>query len=163
MELFWLTGLFIFISVFALDRKVIAFNLQFYLRGLKIITIAVTAGILIRLLLGVIPPAPEATFGHLFAVGWEDMVFSVVPIYYARKFLHHKLALVSTILASLLFAAGHIYISYDWAAITTLYPFFISYKIGRKYGYGTSIALHVTYDLAVTSAPIILTQLAKYV
>lgn len=156
MELFWLIGLVILLVVFIFDRKVLAFDLPFFKHWFKIITISSAIAIVVRFILGVTPHTPDLSFGTLLLVGWEDLFFSVLLIYYPQKYLHRYIATPLAIISSLLFASGHLYQGTLWAAITVIYPYFISYRVGRKYGYGTAMALHATYDISVSLVPVIL-------
>lgn len=149
MEVFWLIGGLIFLAVYILDRKVLRFDSEVYLHYTKWILVGFATALVIRPLLGVFPPAPTGSFGGLLMVWWEDLLFSLLPIYYARKYFHPKVALITTILASILFALGHAYQSWSWAFITAFYPYYFSYNSGKKYGYGTVMALHITYDVVV--------------
>jgi hypothetical protein len=161
MELFYALGLFIFVLVYYADPKAIRFDKEQYLRYVQIIAIGSAAAIGINYLLGRVPPLSSLSFGSLLLVGWEDLVFSLVPIYYSRKFLSPKIATIITVVASLCFGLGHIYINIPWAIITCFYPFFFSYKIGKDYGYGTVIATHVTYDVSVFGVATVLGYLGS--
>ncbi len=44
------------------------------------------------------------------------------------------------------FGMGHAYQGMSAVVITMLYPFFISYRYGRKVGFGTVMVCHILYD-----------------
>lgn len=162
MELFWLIGAVIFITVYLFDRKVLKLDKSIVWHFTQVILIGSAAAIVLNGLIGRFPPLPDHLgFGSLLMVGWEDLVFSLLPIYYGRKYLHPRIATILTIIASLAFGLGHIYQGYFWALITCFYPYFISYKCGRKYGYGTIMALHVIYDVSVVAIVYILNFIGK--
>ena len=79
-------------------------------------------------------------------VFWED-AFYVIPMFLAVKLLK-KWYLYTPIIAllSIDFALGHQYQGNHAVFITALYPFFISYRFGKKYGLGTIMICHVIYD-----------------
>ena len=85
-------------------------------------------------------------FPSLFLVFWEDMffVFPSLLLYSLtkNKYLTAPVMLVS----SVIFASGHIYQSVPWALILLGYVPLMFY-FGRKYGLGTVMASHVTYDV----------------
>lgn len=149
MELFWLIGAVIFLFVYLLDRKVLAFDKDVYLRYAKYIALCSAAAIVINTILGRFPPLPTLSFGTLLMVGWEDLLFSLLLIYYPMRFFHPVFSVPLAIVASLAFGLGHIYQGLLWAVVTCFYPFYISYRGGKKYGYGTVICLHVSYDVSV--------------
>lgn len=149
MELFWLIGSLILILVYLFDRKVLSFDYEYYSHYTKWILIASAIAIVVRYILGVFPPTPNLGFGTLLMVWWEDLVFSCLPIYYGKKYLHRYISTPLTIVASLAFAAGHLDQGLFWAFITLFYPLYISFHIGKRHGYGTAMALHVTYDILI--------------
>lgn len=85
---------------------------------------------------------PKFLFG---LVWWEDG-FYVLPIYLAFKYLPKKYAITIAILFSVQFGLGHIYQGLPAVFITGLYPYFVSYRYGIKYGFGTVMIGHVLYD-----------------
>jgi hypothetical protein len=83
---------------------------------------------------------------HLFLVFWEDLFFGG-SVFLICKFINCKwIKIPLIILVSLWFASGHVYQGYFAAALIGVYPFFISYKYGMKYGFGTIMACHILYD-----------------
>lgn len=156
MELFYFIGAVIFLLAYKYDREVLRFDFTEYKHYTTYIVLASIVALVSRFLLGVFPPTPHMSYGRLLMVPWEDLVFSVALIYYPRKFLHPKIALISTIISSILFGCGHLYQNIPWAILTCFYPFYFSYKLGIKKGYGTVFALHVTYDIAIHTVFIIL-------
>lgn len=87
-------------------------------------------------------------FSGLQLVPWEDAVFSMTGIYFFKDFLklRKRFWIPIAIASSVLFASGHIVYGYQWAAITLVFPYFISYRYGKKYGYGTAMVGHILYD-----------------
>lgn len=81
----------------------------------------------------------------LTLVWWEDG-FYVLPMFLGYKYLPKKWAHGLAILLSANFALGHIYQGITGVLITSLYPYFISYRYGKKYGFGTVMCGHVFYD-----------------
>lgn len=159
MELFWLIGAIVLLFVWIFDGKVLKFDFEYYKHITKILLLGSAVALVVRSLFGVFPPAPNLSFGILLMVWWEDVMFSLLPIYYARKYLNSKISTILAIIASLAFAYGHLYQGALWAVITLLYPFYISYSIGKKHGYGTVMALHITYDVMVYSTMYLLAQM----
>jgi hypothetical protein len=92
-------------------------------------------------------------------VFWED-AFYVLPIFLAHKYLRPLFAWIITIFLSVYFGAGHVYQGLLVAGITMLYPYFLSYKFGKKYGFGTVMVCHILYDyvtfFTVWLAPILI-------
>ncbi len=83
----------------------------------------------------------------LLRVWWEDCFF-VLPIFFFSKTKISKTWFVFVILAySIAFASGHLYAGYLWAGITLFYPYFVSYRYGIRYGFGTVMVCHVIYDM----------------
>jgi hypothetical protein len=92
----------------------------------------------------VIDGLADWTLGLVFL---EDALF-VIPIYLLRKFLSpNKFLWISYIvIVSLIFGSGHLYQGTLAAMILCLYPFFLSYRYGIKFGFGTVMICHVLYD-----------------
>ena len=83
------------------------------------------------------------TFGLVF---WEDMFFGV-PIYFLLKYMkNRKVAWAIIVALSALFGMGHLYQGPMAAFALSFAPYFISYQIGRRYGFGTSMCAHILYD-----------------
>lgn len=79
-------------------------------------------------------------------VFWED-AFYVIPIFLLIKvFKKWYLYMPLVVLLSIDFALGHQYQGNHAVFITALYPFFISYHFGKKYGLGTVMICHVVFD-----------------
>jgi len=81
----------------------------------------------------------------LTLVWWEDC-FYVLPMFLGYKYLPKKYAHFLAILLSAHFGLGHLYQGIGGVLITSVYPYFISYKYGKKYGFGTVMCGHVLYD-----------------
>jgi hypothetical protein len=80
-------------------------------------------------------------------VFWEDACF-VLPIFLFRRYISDKKKfwIPLMILSSILFANGHLYQGIYVAALTGIYPYFISYRYGSKYGFGSIMVAHILYD-----------------
>jgi hypothetical protein len=87
-------------------------------------------------------------FLKLFLVFWEDTFFTLPILFWAHKGLSKWALIPYTVCASIVFASGHIYQSYTWAALTLIYIPFLSYYYGRRVGLGTVMACHILYDIA---------------
>lgn len=93
-------------------------------------------------------------------VWWEDAVFSL-PIYWLKdKFKLSKYIWIPVAIAlSTYFAVGHLYQGLA-GGITIIAPYFIGYRLGKKYGFATTMTCHVLYDiftfLCVKIAPFVL-------
>ena len=83
----------------------------------------------------------------LLLVFWEDAFF-VLPIHYAFKKCKPWVAITVAVAMTISFAMGHEYQGYWGMAVTALYPYVISYRLGKKYGYGTIMVCHILYDFA---------------
>ena len=161
MELFWLISGFVLLFVYLFDRKVLRFSSEQYFCFFKIMLIGSALSIVLHLSFGSYPPLPLVSFGTLLLVGWEDVLFSLLPIYYGRKILHPRISTILTFIAAISFGLGHIYQGGFWTLITCFYPFYVSYHIGKRHGYGTTIALHVTYDIIVVSTVYIINTIGS--
>lgn len=80
-------------------------------------------------------------------VFWEDAFFGI-PLYYAWKYCRRWFALLVTIGFSVWFGFGHGYQGNYAIVLTALYPYFISYRFGSQYGFGTVMVSHIMYDMA---------------
>lgn len=152
MQTLWLISGFLLLTVYIFDRDVLRFDTEAVVRFLKLALIGSSLSVVLNVLLGRIPALPPVATSSLFFVGWEDVLFSLLPIYYANKYLHKNIAVPLIVISSILFGLGHVYQGYFAAALISFYPYFISYKLGKKYGYGTVIFCHVAYDLLVVHA-----------
>lgn len=85
--------------------------------------------------------------GSTLFVFWEDVWFVMPIAFIMRKIFptHKKIATLLIVLISVIFGMGHLYQGY-MAAVLALYPFFISYRYGKKYGLGTVMLCHMFYD-----------------
>ena len=79
-------------------------------------------------------------------VFWEDAFFGI-PIYMAFKRCRKWLAWVFVISLSMLFGQAHGYQGDLAIIVTAIYPYFISYRMGSKYGFGTVMVSHMLYDI----------------
>ena len=152
MQIYWAIGFVILALTFVYDRKVLQFDPSAFMRFLRILAIGISLSVFLNLLAGRIPNLPPVGFGSLFMVFWEDLLFAVLLIYYSEKVLPRWLFVPVVVISSLFFGAGHMYQGWFVALLLSLYPYFISYKFGKKYGFGTVMVAHVVYDLAIVSS-----------
>jgi len=100
-----------------------------------------------------LPQIPDALYNHpmwrFLLVFWEDAFF-VLPMVFAFKYLKNWMAIPIVIGLSLWFGSGHLYQGWWAVIITSLYPYFISYKYGLKVGFGTVMLCHILYDFITT-------------
>jgi membrane protease YdiL (CAAX protease family) len=163
MEYFYLAAGLILLLAKSFAPEVLKFDKEYYLNICKCLCIGFAASIVVNVAIGRFPPLPHNLGFGLFAVGWEDCVFSLLPIYLSHKFLPKWAAWTTTVIASLLFGLGHIYQSYLWGFITCFYPYFFSYRVGKEKGYLTVIGCHVTYDVFVSGIVLLLHNIgARY-
>lgn len=78
-------------------------------------------------------------------VFWEDAFF-VFPIAFVIKRTPKYVWIPFTFAMSLFFGFGHIYQGIWAVFLTSLYPYFVSYKSGMKWGFGTVMIAHVLFD-----------------
>lgn len=78
-------------------------------------------------------------------------MFSLLSIYYAKKFLPHWAFVIVAVLTSAVFGLGHLYQGWLAAVLLSAYPYFISYHYGKKHGYGTVMVAHVIFDIVILS------------
>ena len=76
----------------------------------------------------------------------EDAFFVMIPYYLCKKTSKKWLQYFLWAAFSLLFASGHVYQGLLIAAITGLYPYFISRKYSMKSTFMTVMACHFIYD-----------------
>lgn len=102
--------------------------------------------ILMRIGIMSVPKLPfEINYSELFLVPWEDSFFVLIPMYVVSKCPKVKIPVWITF--SVLFALGHISYGYVWAAVTLLYPYFISRRITEEQGIGSAFIVHILYDM----------------
>jgi hypothetical protein len=95
----------------------------------------------------------------LALVFWEDLFFGG-SVYLIHKFIKSKfLSWPLTIAISFMFASGHLYQGAFVAALTSIYPYFISRRFGMLYGFGTVMICHIIYDFM----SVYLTKLLPYI
>ena len=88
---------------------------------------------------------PFWTMGLVF---WEDFFFAV-PIYFICKHMTHKWLKFSLIFAiSALFGLGHLYQGWEAVFILAFMPYFVTYRYGKQYGFGTTMICHILYDVS---------------
>lgn len=149
--------------MYAYDKHTLRFELPAFLKFLKILAIGSSLSIALNSLAGRFPPLPPVDVSSLFFVGWEDVIFSLLLIFLAEKLLHKWIFVPVVVLSSLVFGAGHLYQGIFCAILLSFYPYFISYRLGKKFGYATVILAHVTYDLTITANGEICRYLAQLI
>jgi membrane protease YdiL (CAAX protease family) len=85
----------------------------------------------------------------LFLVFWEDAFF-VLPFVFLSKFKFTNKWYIwwpLMIISSVFFGFGHLYQGAIAVAVTSLYPYFISYRYGNRFGFGTVMLCHILYDV----------------
>jgi len=96
----------------------------------------------------------------MFSLVWWEDGFYVLPIVLAFRYLPKKIAIAFAIFMSAWFGTGHLYQGISGVFITSLYPYLVAYRFGKKYGYGTVMVGHVLYDYityyTVIVAPLLL-------
>lgn len=87
-------------------------------------------------------------FYGIILVPWEDSFFSILGIYFFKDFLKlsKKIWIPIAIVFSVFFASGHVVYGGAWAVTTLFFPYFVSYRYGKKHGYGTAMICHILYD-----------------
>lgn len=156
MEQLWILAGIILVIVYIFDRKVLQFDLTAIKGFLKILLIGSGISIVLNLLVGRIPQLPPLPVSSLLFVWWEDVLFSLLLIYYAEKFLPKAMFIAVAIASSIVFGLGHLYQGWLAVVLLSLYPYFFSYKYGKKHGYGTVMLAHVVYDLSLVGNSYIL-------
>ena len=99
------------------------------------------------------PETSNIQFWQYIMVFWEDLFFSF-SLFLVAKLLHKigwnfyskSMFYSLTIALSVIFASGHIYEGYVAASLILFYPYFVSYRCGLKYGWGTIMVCHIMYD-----------------
>lgn len=98
-----------------------------------------------------LPRLPWQIESQKWALGlvfWEDMFFAV-PLYYIWKYMKTQwLQITLTVIISALFGLGHAYQGWNMVFISALLPYFVSYRYGKKYGFGTCMLGHIMYDVS---------------
>lgn len=149
MEHLWIFAAFILAIVYVFDRSVLRFDSKAFLWFLKVLIIGSLLSIVLNSILGRFPPLPLVPVSSLLFVWGEDIIFSLLPLYYGSKLLPERCHVPVIILSSFVFGAFHLYQGLLFATVISLYPY-ISLHLGKKYGWGTVCVSHVTYDLLIT-------------
>lgn len=92
----------------------------------------------------------------------EDAFFVMIPYYLSQKTDKKYLKLGIWAAFSLYFASGHVYQGYFVAAITALYPYYISRRYAMKTSFATVMVCHFLYD-TITFCTLKLAKLFMYV
>ena len=90
----------------------------------------------------------QVSFWKFSLVFWEDSLFAI-PIYYMKdKWQWSKYLWVPIVtISSAYFGIGHMY-QFDAAFFFALVvPYFLFYRYGVKYGFGTTMTCHILFDM----------------
>lgn len=82
----------------------------------------------------------------LFSLVWWEDGFYVLPMFLAFKYLPKKYAITVAIALSVHFGMGHLYQGIEGVLVTACYPYWVGYRYGTKFGFGTVMVGHVLYD-----------------
>lgn len=148
-------------AVYVFDRERLQFDVKAIAEFTKLLLIGCALSIVLNYSLGRIPTLPPVGFGSLLLVWWEDVLFSLLSIYYAEKFLPKWAFVPVAITSSVIFGLAHLYQGYLAATLLSVYPYFISYKYGKKHGFGTIMVCHVIYDLMICGSIYLTSSLLK--
>lgn len=98
-----------------------------------------------------LPRLPEIIDMQKWTLGlvfWEDMFFAV-PMYYIWKYMKTKwIQIALTVALSAVFGLGHLYQGWFAVVFLSFMPYFVSYRYGKKYGFGTCMLGHIAYDVS---------------
>lgn len=82
-------------------------------------------------------------------VFWEDVFFGI-PLYFIHKYMDGPkikyLKWILTIVISALFGSLHAYQGIIGIIATSLVPYFLFYRYGKRHGFGTTMVCHILYD-----------------
>lgn len=149
-------GFIIFALVFIFDNKVLRIDIkviQTFLALMTLLTffrltlfsVANSYGVDLASVNEGLNQIPFWRFGLVF---WEDAFFAI-PIYYMidrwnwSKYIYMPFIAITAVV----FGLGHMY-QFEMAYFATLIvPYFVFYKAGRKYGFGTSMICHILFDM----------------
>ena len=93
-------------------------------------------------------PIGQISPWQFFLVFWED-AFYVLPMVFLRKFKWTSKWYIwypIFIAMSAWFGHGHLYQGLYAAVVISLAPYFLSYRYGSKFGFGTIMLSHICYD-----------------
>lgn len=143
-----LTGIGIFIYMSLIKRSKLTdinwHNVSAFV-GFMVLVSALRMGLMEGMPLDKTPDV--TTYKHFMLVWWEDAFFAM-PIYYFKDHLKvsKKVWIPITITLSLMFGFIHLAYSPGWALTVAFFPYLLSYRLGKIYGFGTIMACHVLYD-----------------
>jgi hypothetical protein len=132
--------------------EVISFDRKYFTGWVNIFIIALPIKIGVNYLLFenmvVNNPLIHVHWVTFLLVFLEDIIFGM-GIYVAKDVLKlNKLVWIPiAICLSIYFALGHTYQGLLIGLITGFIPFFVMYRYGKKYGFLTIMALHVSFDV----------------
>lgn len=149
LHVLWILGSIVLAIVFVLDRKVLRVDFAGVKRFVKTIVIGSSISLIVNLLVGRFPPLLPVNASSLLFVFWEDAIFSILLIYYAEKFLPRWAFYTLAVISSAVFGLGHLYQGWLVVILLSFYPYFVSYKWGKRVGYGTIMICHIIYDLII--------------
>lgn len=146
-------GVFIFIMAYIFDNDQIKIKLDGVAKFIAVMVVLMMVKICIWQ--GQIVPTHgviKSMFGFLF-VFLEDAFFVMTPYYICKKINSKYFKGLVWICFSLLFGYGHIYLGMTWAAITVMYPYFISYRYAQRSTFATVMVCHFLYDCFIYILP----------
>lgn len=87
-------------------------------------------------------------FWQLGLVFWEDAFFAI-PIYWMvdRWNWSKYIWLPIVIILSIVFGLGHIYQFKAAFFMALILPYFVFYRYGKKFGFGTTMICHIVFDM----------------
>ncbi len=145
----WIVGAIILAMTFVFDRSSLQFDMKAFKWFFKVIVIGSGISLALNLLLQRFPPLLPVDATSLLFVWWEDLVFSYLLIYCSEKILPRWAFYIVAVISSAVFGLGHLYQGWLVVALLSFYPYFVSYKWGKRVGFGTIMASHVCYDFIV--------------
>jgi len=88
----------------------------------------------------------QISLWRLALVFWEDAFFVLPMVFMINRF--SKWIWIPFVAAmSIVFGMAHGYQG-EWAIlVTAIYPYFISYRLGKIHGFGTVMLCHILYDV----------------
>jgi hypothetical protein len=139
-------SVFLLISIAILDSEQIKPNLSGIAKfmGLMFVVMFLRISLFNESLLS--SNLSRINFDSFLTAPLEDVFFVMIPLYFSRLVNNRFLSFISWTLFSILFALGHLYQGVLVAAITGIYPYFISRKYILKTNLATVMVCHYLYD-----------------
>jgi hypothetical protein len=146
-----LVGFFIILLIFIFDRKNLDVKTDKITKFLTFMALVTAFRLALNSFQGNLPQGGLGIPFYMFAiVPWED-AFYVAPLLYLDymretkwgRYMWNTLAIA----LSIHFGLGHAYQGLFGIAITSLYPYFVSYKYSKRTSLGTVMVCHILYDM----------------